>query len=57
MTTATEFREQNALLDDPRALRQQMATDGFLFFAAWCLRMRSWSCDARSCRSATTTAG
>ena len=32
MTTATEFREQNALLDDPRALRQQMATDGFLFF-------------------------
>ncbi len=32
MTTATEFREQSALLDDPRALRQQMATDGFLFF-------------------------
>ena len=32
MTTATEFREQNALLDDPRALRRQMATDGFLYF-------------------------
>ena len=32
MTTATELQEHNALLDDPPALRRQMATDGFLFF-------------------------
>ena len=32
MTTATDFQEHNTLLDDPQALRRQMATDGFLFF-------------------------
>ena len=32
MTTTTELREHNALLDDPQAMRRQMATDGYLFF-------------------------
>ena len=32
MTTAAEFQEHNALLDDPQAMRRQMETDGFLFF-------------------------
>ena len=32
MDKTTELQEHNALLDDPQALRQQMADDGFLFF-------------------------
>ena len=32
MTTTAEFQNHNALLDDPQAMRGQMATDGFLFF-------------------------
>ena len=32
MDKTTELQEHNALLNDPQALRQQMADDGFLFF-------------------------
>ena len=32
MDKTAELQEHNALLDDPQALRQQMADDGFLFF-------------------------
>ena len=32
MTTAAEFQEHNALLDNPQAMRRQMEMDGFLFF-------------------------
>ena len=57
MTTATEFQEHNTLLDDPQALRGRWRPMAFCSFAACCPRMRSWRCGARSCRSATTTAG
>ena len=32
MNKTAQLQEHNALLDNPQALRQQMANDGFLFF-------------------------